>query len=122
MPPSHILAVLRKYDEIMLVLRMPEPRASVIARYAPELDDAEIADLAQQKDYLVAAKLAVRGTRMRWKVLVHNYAQKYKTGRLHSISNDLGSWDRHGKQRRAFRWKGIVGPDGNEEVVLELIR
>jgi hypothetical protein len=116
-PPREILTALRKYDEIMLVLRMPKPRKSVIQRYAPDLSDQEVAELTNEKDHLIAAKLAVRGTGIKWKTLLHNYAQKYKTGRLHSITNDLGYWDRHGKRRRAFRWKRIGGPEGEEEVL-----
>ena len=82
----------------MLVLCMEYSRTAVIVRYAADLNEKGAADLATQKHF-IAAQLAVRG--IGWKTVLHNYAAKYKTGRIHSITNDLRSWDRDGKQRRA---------------------
>src|SRR3989441_11029417 len=77
---------------------MEDSRTVVIVRYAADLNEKGAADLATQKHF-IAAQLAVRG--IGWKTVLHNYAAKYKTGRIHSITNDLRSWDRDGKQRRA---------------------
>ena len=82
----------------MLVLCMEDSRTAVIVRYAADLNEKGAADLATQKHF-IAARLAVRG--IGWKTVLHKYAAKYKTGHIHSITNDLRSWDRDGKQRRA---------------------
>src|SRR3989454_8020966 len=66
----------------MLVLCMEYSRTAVIVRYAADLNEKGAADLATQKHFIVA-QLAVRG--IGWKTVLHNYAAKYKSGRIHSI-------------------------------------
>ena len=118
-PSPKIVETLRKYDEIMLHFQMMKPRQEIIRQYAGDLSDAVVIELSTEKDHLVAGKLAVRGTNIPWKTLVFKYADKYKEGRLNSITNDLGSWDRHGKYRRSFSWKRAVDSDGVERDILE---
>jgi hypothetical protein len=118
-PAAEVLAALRRYDEIMLGLQAGESPDALIGRYARDLNASAAAELAIEKQYVIAAKLAVRGTKITWNTLLHRYSPKYKTGRLHSITNAIGSWDRKGKRKQSFRWTKVVGADGREEVALE---
>lgn len=121
LPPRQILAALRKYDEVLLRIQAGISVGSLIKEYAPELSPEEAANLASHKEYLLAAELAIRGTQIRPKTLIHRYAPKYKTGRLYSIANDFGMWERKGKERRSFRFKKVVTKDGREDLELEPI-
>ena len=69
----------------MLMLCMAASRTAVIVRYALDLNQKGAADLATQKDF-IAASSPFRG--IGWKTELHNYAAQYKTGRIHSITNE----------------------------------
>lgn len=91
----------------------------LIAEYAPDFSIAERSRLKTMSEYWLAAELAVRGTRIRPKTLIHRYAPSQKGGRLQTIANRLGIWSRRGSRREALRFREVMGPDGSRQVETE---
>lgn len=131
-PGPEVSAALRRYDEIMLRLfhlttMIPASRGDdsekalngLIAEYAPDLSVAERGRLKTMSKYWFAAELAVRGTRIKPKTLIHRYAPAQKSGRLHTIANRLGIWSRQGSRQEALRFREVIGPDGSQQVDTE---